>query len=1516
MKVISVISIGLVVSLCLSFGAKAGVVAPDAKVEKLADTFAFTEGPAADPKGNVYFTDQPNDKIYIWSAEGETSPTGGSTDGKLSVFLDGCERSNGLYFDTDGSLLACADLHNRLVSFDPNGQMTILVENYKGKKLNGPNDLWRDPKGGIYFTDPFYRRKYWADPNMEQDCQCVYYLAPDRKTLTRVADDLMQPNGIIGTPDGKLLYVADIGANKTYVYKINPDGTLTDKKLFCSLGSDGMTIDNEGNVYLTGRGVAVFNSAGEKIEHINIPESWTANVCFGGSEFDTLFITASKSLYSVKMRTKGVTWQTTAGRDNDPAGKKWIFELTVIDKQTGQPIPNAKLKVTAADKKSVAETNKDGTRTIVFRKGKPNYLSIEVTKDGLVPIRLAWRPSEGPPEIPAGYKVALESGTSIGGVIQDEQGKPIEGASVYLLIPEKNEAERVAIADYEVKTDVAGRWRCDIVPEKLDDIWIRLAHPDFISDEMYGKTPKPSIEKLRDMTGVMVMRKGITVAGRVVDANGEPIKGATVAQGSDRHGTEYPSKKTDAQGWFKFNNVRPGVMVLTVQKSDYAPELKEITVYEGMRDIGFKLGPGQTIRGQVVDVNGNPISGAFVTADTWRGHRSIEWEVDTDANGRFWWKDAPTDEVLFDMGQTSYMSVRGRAMSPSDSEYVITIYPQLKISGKVTDAETGEPVKQFKIIPGIDWGTGQPVYWEQRNSRNFSNGHCEVGLDFPYPAHLLRVEAEGYKPAISRHFKSEEGSVTFDFELVKGTGPSGVVKLPDGSPAVGADVMLCTKSQHAYIQNGRVTQREDSVVVRTDTEGQFSFPPQVERYALVAIHDEGYAEVTAEELEKSSTITLQPWGKLEGTLRIGNKPGANENIAVSYFSDPPYDPNEPQVFYDCRTTTDSNGRFALERLKAGQAQVAREIRTSDRMTSFSHAVPVEIRAGQTATVSIGGTGRPVTGKVVADADYNEPVNWSFGHSMIMPEFPKPDNYEKMTDEEKKAWHIQWQDSNEGKAFMENLRRKYRWYAIKVESDGSFRVEDVPEGKYNLSISVFEPPAARQCGFGELIGSAHREFGISEMPGGRSDEPCDVGTLQLEIHKRLKIGDIAPVFEVNSLDGGKIRLADYRGKLVLLNFWATWCGPCMAEVPSLKDAFNAYGKDKRFVMIGLSLDRDPNTAKKGVAGKQMNWPQAFLGDLSKSDIAKEYGVQGIPSTFLIDPDGKILAKGLRGGQMKTEVAKAIEKIKDPPKKGGVITPGAKVEKLADGFSFTEGPIADVEGNVYFTDIPNNRIHKWSEGNLSTFRENSGGANGLDFDDKGNLLACEGGDRRITRIDMQGNVTVLCDNYKGKKLNSPNDLWRDKKGGIYFTDPGSGNRKDMEQGGNYVFYLPADSREPILVVDDMVSPNGIVGTKDSRLLYVADYGGHKTWVYKINTDGTLSDKKLFVPIGADGMELDEQGNLYLTGKGIIIVSPEGKRIGSINIPNPPSNLCFGGEDGKTLFITARSSLFSIRMNVKGQ
>lgn len=272
-----------------------GIIAEGVTVVKADSGFAFTEGPACDPDGCIYFTDQPNDKIYIWDEDSGTS-----------IFIDGCERSNGTYFDTDGNLLACADRFHKLVKFTPDGQMIeVYNKGYDGRHLNGPNDLWPDNKGGIYFTDPFFWREYWGEEHEElQDARGVYYLKPSGE-LIRVIDDYKQPNGIIGAPDGKTLYVADQFSRTIWKYNINPDGTLNHKTFFAPEASDGMTIDNEGNIYITSSTVVVYDRDGAKIEEITVPEV-PSNVCFGGKDRNILFITARTSVYTLRMNVKGV----------------------------------------------------------------------------------------------------------------------------------------------------------------------------------------------------------------------------------------------------------------------------------------------------------------------------------------------------------------------------------------------------------------------------------------------------------------------------------------------------------------------------------------------------------------------------------------------------------------------------------------------------------------------------------------------------------------------------------------------------------------------------------------------------------------------------------------------------------------------------------------------------------------------------------------------------------------------------------------------------------------------------------------------------------------------------------------------------------------------------------------------------------------------------------------------------------------------------------------------------------
>jgi gluconolactonase len=266
------------------------------------------------------------------------------------------------------------------------------------------------------------------------------------------------------------------------------------------------------------------------------------------------------------------------------------------------------------------------------------------------------------------------------------------------------------------------------------------------------------------------------------------------------------------------------------------------------------------------------------------------------------------------------------------------------------------------------------------------------------------------------------------------------------------------------------------------------------------------------------------------------------------------------------------------------------------------------------------------------------------------------------------------------------------------------------------------------------------------------------------------------------------------------------------------------------------------------------------------------------------------------------------------------PGAKLEKLPVPFGFAEGPVADRAGDIYFSDWAKKRIYRWSEKNgLSVFMENAPGMVGMDLDPKGNLILASTDKRAILSLDPRDKTeTVLADRYNGIRLNSPNDLWCDRKGGVYFSDPRFVQMSEpTEQEVEGVYYLSPDRKRLTRVIGDMQKPNGVCGSLDGKLLYVNDTPADKTWVYRIDPDGTLSGKKLFADMGYDGMTVDRSGNIYITTqkKGVVIFSPSGTELGHIEIPERPTNLCFGGKERKILFITTIPAVYTIRMRVKG-
>jgi gluconolactonase len=262
---------------------------------------------------------------------------------------------------------------------------------------------------------------------------------------------------------------------------------------------------------------------------------------------------------------------------------------------------------------------------------------------------------------------------------------------------------------------------------------------------------------------------------------------------------------------------------------------------------------------------------------------------------------------------------------------------------------------------------------------------------------------------------------------------------------------------------------------------------------------------------------------------------------------------------------------------------------------------------------------------------------------------------------------------------------------------------------------------------------------------------------------------------------------------------------------------------------------------------------------------------------------------------------------------------KIDKIATGMRFTEGPVWSREGFLLWSDVPNDKIMKLAPGEkMTVYREHSNGANGNTYDSRGNLYTCESRTRRVTRTDKKGNIEVVAEKFEGKRLNAPNDIVVRKDGHIYFTDPAFGNQAEGRELDFYGIYHITPRGEMSLVAKPQGRPNGIALSPNGRILYVANSDDRNVRAYDLDGRGAASNERVVISSiegVPDGIRTDEKGNIYVTCKGLAVYTPEGKLLKMIEMPETPANCAFGDEDFQTLYITARTSVYRIRLDVKG-
>ncbi|MEW6157687.1 MAG: redoxin domain-containing protein, partial [Verrucomicrobiota bacterium] len=450
------------------------------------------------------------------------------------------------------------------------------------------------------------------------------------------------------------------------------------------------------------------------------------------------------------------------------------------------------------------------------------------------------------------------------------------------------------------------------------------------------------------------------------------------------------------------------------------------------------------------------------------------------------------------------------------------------------------------------------------------------------------IRAEGYLPASSPVFPPN-GWHQYDFELHKGDGLEAVVQRSDGKPAVGAYVATPEAGYLVLTRTNLQTHSSPAEwITRTDDRGRFKLPALIPSPSVVVAHEQGFASASSEQLRGNPVLRLMPWGRVEGVIKAGSRVWANEEVLLVPERIGPGSVNYD--FYAYTLRSDPQGKFAVDRLIPGRAQLVRLIPMKDGGWMHSHAFPFTVKTGEVTHVTFGGVGRPVVARFVL-SDRARQVDWNSSERRFATVLPTPPKQYK-TQEEWKAWNSSPQ--------MKAARRSHRYYGFIIQPDGTMRMENILPGTYELSVTISEPKD-ESGNFGPAIGSIKREVVIPQSPEAFSDEPVDLGELVVNVRADLKPGDPAPELEGRTFEDKPVKLSDFRGKLVLLDFRTVWPIAYRAQLPQLKQIAEALRTRDAFALVTVSLDQNKAEAEEFSKKHDMTWTQIYAGPWSETPI---------------------------------------------------------------------------------------------------------------------------------------------------------------------------------------------------------------------------------------------------------------------------------------------------------------------------
>ncbi len=911
----------------------------------------------------------------------------------------------------------------------------------------------------------------------------------------------------------------------------------------------------------------------------------------------------------------------------------------------GRPMSGVNVHRSVWTRKPIKDRNRDvltndkGEARLDIPEGTYIY-RIWANIKGQVPMFAGWEEQEKPEEtLPAEFTFQLHPGTLIGGIVRDEDGRGIQGVRVEVELERGGGRDGRAGPDMWLAegknasvTDAEGRWSLSNVPAGDDvKVLVKLDHPNYIPDTGWGSLQQEqgiTMESLRNRTATIQMKRGIEAVGTVTDPEGKPVSGAIVVRGDDPY-LEWGSQevRTDDQGRFRLQPLKPGPVTVTVVASGWMPSLQKIDLRQGIKPLDIRLEKGKKLRIRFVDKAGKPIPKVYMGIDSWRKGKSLynhkhpnvlDTQIPRQANddGIFQWEWAPGDVVKYRFGKEGYADDE-LELTANGQEQVITLTSVFRISGRVTDAATGKPISKITAIPVYEFSR-KHLFTDRQRLRTFGDGNYSIEGDRTDVSYWVRIEADGYRSVISDRSCPAGSTTTLDFKLEPAPAIRGHVLNAKGQPVKNARVFLTTDSQplqlNNYEDNGLAQQR-----VMTDGQGAFSFPSQFERYVIIAVHDEGYAEVNRKAKLSPGDLVLKPWAQVEGRLLDAGKPVPSAEIQLRPIR--PRFGDLPQINDGLWVQTDRNGHFAFPRVPPVKASLSPYLSVwKDFAITSAHSVPLEIQPAQHIEVNLGSGGTTVKGQVVPSSkvpvttDLHKSLNWLLRK---VPGIEPPDDLRALGMSSREGWNPSWRETLEGMSFIDTLDH----YFVTLDQEGRFQVSGVPAGDYDFAITLYEPP-----GEGCLVnpvGSRVVHFRVTEDAAKK--ESLDLGTIEVTTKSGPRPGDPAPDFEYAISSGETATLNSHRGQYVLLDFWATWCGECVANLPALGRLCKPYENSKKLVVLGLSLDEDQDKAR--VFAKEHKLPGILGFPVSRPDqsVPTRYAVSSIPAYILIGPDGKMIQK---------------------------------------------------------------------------------------------------------------------------------------------------------------------------------------------------------------------------------------------------------------------------------------------------